>query len=108
MQLKQIYLFELMEKAKKNVAYNFKKSKVSLIIEKPKENKIISIFSQYLLMALQNILLNAAKHSYENEWVLFKSNITEHEIFFTILDYGSGISKKALPHIFEPFFKKKI
>ena len=57
--------------------------------------------------ALTNILKNSIEHSYENNKVLIESSENNAYIKITIKDFGSGIAKEDINHIFERFYKGK-
>jgi signal transduction histidine kinase len=60
----------------------------------------------YLAIALKNILLNAVKHSRGNTEVILNIFRKGKAIVFVIKDFGEGISKKDLPHIFQYFYRE--
>lgn len=55
--------------------------------------------------AITNILKNCVEHSKDNQKVII--NYSQNSIYtkLEIKDFGDGISKKDLPHIFERFYK---
>lgn len=55
--------------------------------------------------AITNILKNCVEHSKDNQKVII--NYSQNNIYtkLEIKDFGDGISKKDLPHIFERFYK---
>ena len=55
--------------------------------------------------ALTNILKNSIEHSYENNKVLIESSENNAYVKITIKDFGSGIAKEDINHIFERFYK---
>ncbi len=52
-----------------------------------------------------NIIENAVKYNRESQRVEVVGNVKNQSAVFTIKDFGAGINKKDLPHIFEPFYR---
>ena len=69
-----------------------------------KDLKIVGDFN-WLGEAILNIIKNACEHSKENG--IIEISVSENPMYAEILitDYGEGISKKDLKHIFERFYK---
>jgi signal transduction histidine kinase len=67
--------------------------------------KAIKCSKGYVFIALKNILLNAAKHSFSGTTVRFELVASGKNALFSIIDQGEGIPKEALPNIFDPFFR---
>lgn len=58
-----------------------------------------------LSRALQNLIVNAAKYSDAEKYVKISARNGDKSVKITVEDKGLGISKKDLPHIFEPFYR---
>lgn len=62
---------------------------------------------KWQIEALTNILKNSIEHSYENNKVLIESSENNAYVKITIKDFGAGIAKEDINHIFERFYKGK-
>ena len=72
-----------------------------------KEDIKINCDYMWEVEAISNIIKNSIEHSYENNKI---DILVEKKNTYTtviIKDYGSGISKSDLPHIFERFYQSK-
>ena len=72
-----------------------------------KEDIKINCDYMWEVEAISNIIKNSIEHSYENNKIdiLVEKKNTYTSVI--IKDYGSGISKTDLPHIFERFYQSK-
>jgi len=61
--------------------------------------------SKWQIEAITNILKNSIDHSKDNQKVII--NVENNNVYSTveIKDFGDGISKKDISHIFERFYK---
>ena len=57
--------------------------------------------------AITNILKNSIEHSYENSKVKIRVRENNSYVKIEIKDYGTGIDKEDIGHIFERFYKGK-
>lgn len=62
---------------------------------------------KWQIEALTNILKNSIEHSYENNKVLIESSENNAYVKIIIKDFGTGIAKEDINHIFERFYKGK-
>ena len=76
-------------------------------IETNLSDSFITCDYKWQIEALTNILKNSIEHSYENNKVLIKSSENNAYVKITIKDFGSGIAKEDINHIFERFYKGK-
>jgi signal transduction histidine kinase len=58
-----------------------------------------------LLQVLSNLVANAAKVTAEGGHVVLRVEDRQHEILFTVLDDGPGISKDDATHLFERYWR---
>lgn len=72
-----------------------------------KENSKIICDDKWQIEALTNIIKNAIEHSKNNSNIII--NIKNNNVYSTIevIDFGEGIAKKDIKHIFERFYKCK-
>ena len=76
-------------------------------IETNLSDSFINCDYKWQIEALTNILKNSVEHSYENNKVLIESNENNAYVKITIKDFGTGIAKEDINHIFERFYKGK-
>lgn len=76
-------------------------------IETNLSDSLITCDYKWQIEALTNILKNSIEHSYENNKVLIESSENNAYVKITIKDFGSGIAKEDINHIFERFYKGK-
>lgn len=72
-----------------------------------KSNSKIYCDLKWQVEAVTNILKNCVEHSKNNGKIII--NYEENQVYskIEIIDYGAGIEKEELPHIFERFYKGK-
>ena len=70
-----------------------------------KNDSKIMCDSKWQIEAITNILKNSIDHSKDNQKVII--NVEDNNVYSTveIKDFGDGISKKDISHIFERFYK---
>lgn len=76
-------------------------------IETNLSDSFITCDYKWQIESLTNILKNSVEHSYENNKVLIESSENNAYVKITIKDFGSGIAKEDINHIFERFYKGK-
>lgn len=76
-------------------------------IETNLSDSLITCDYKWQIEALTNILKNSIEHSYENNKVLIESSENNAYVKITIKDFGTGIAKEDINHIFERFYKGK-
>jgi PAS domain S-box-containing protein len=67
------------------------------------DSAVISADRQYLRMALENIIDNASKYTYENGTVSVTTVVEDHDFIVSIADTGVGISPDEIATLFEKF-----
>lgn len=101
---KEYNLKNIVEESIKNVSTLCDLRNINIELNIKKNSKIICD-SKWQVEAITNILKNAIDHSKDNSRIII--NVENNNVYSTIeiKDFGDGISKKDLSHIFERFYK---
>ena len=71
------------------------------------ENAKVECDAKWQIEAITNIIKNAIEHSKDNSSIII--NIDDNRVYskIEVIDFGDGISKRDIKHIFERFYKGK-
>ncbi|WP_338257367.1 PAS domain-containing sensor histidine kinase [Dictyobacter halimunensis] len=61
---------------------------------------------EHIGQVLTNLLTNAVKYSPDATKVIVTISHTQHEVMLCVQDFGIGIARDRLPHVFERFFRE--
>ena len=103
---KEVTIKEIIDESIKNVEIISELHNIDINVS---GNKIDTITCdlKWQVEALTNILKNGIEHSKENSKIDIKYEQNKIYSKIEITDYGTGIDKKDLPHIFDRFYKSK-
>jgi len=101
---KEYTLENIVQESIKNVSTLCDLRNINIELNVKEDSKIICDY-KWQVEAITNILKNSIDHSKDNKKIIV--NINNNNVYSTIeiKDYGDGISKKDISHIFERFYK---
>ncbi|MDY4997107.1 MAG: HAMP domain-containing sensor histidine kinase [Bacilli bacterium] len=101
---KEYNLKNIVNESIKNVSTLCDLRNINIELNIKNDSKIICD-SKWQVEAITNILKNSIDHSKDNQKVII--NVENNNVYSTveIIDFGDGISKKDISHIFERFYK---
>ena len=101
---KEYNLKNIVDESIKNVSTLCDLRNINFELNIKNDSKIICD-SKWQIEAITNILKNSIDHSKDNQKVII--NVENNNVYSTveIKDFGDGISKKDISHIFERFYK---
>lgn len=90
------------EVSKINASYSVKLEFEDL----PEEEEALLVFGNATLLftAINNIVINACKYSF-NHQALVKLSVTKQQTIITVVDNGLGIPEEEIGNIFQPFYR---
>jgi signal transduction histidine kinase len=102
--LEKLNLTNIVNETLKEMDYflEINKMDVHLNIEK---NLYANVYAEGIKQALSNLISNAIKYSSSNKKLNIHLYKTVSEIFIEVEDFGIGIPKDKLEHIFEKFYR---
>ena len=102
--IEEIYIDKLIEKVVHNLLPLCDLKNVKIEVVGDKNAKMYGDF-MWQKEAILNILKDSIEHSFENSSVIVNFEENAFYSLITIEDFGDGISKEDLPHIFDRFYK---
>ena len=102
----KVFINSMLEEVKDNLAILCDLKNINIIIKGNKNEKLFCDYN-WQVEALTNIVKNCVEHSSENSIIEISYNTNDLFTKIIIKDYGVGIDKEDLKHIFERFYKGK-
>jgi len=66
----------------------------------------LNVNFELMYSAIENIVRNSLRYTAENSEVKITMTRDNGQIQIRVRDFGPGVSKEALPHLFEPFYRE--
>ena len=80
-------------------------NKCKIVSEFPEDEFMGYLDEKYLRDVLVNLLSNSVKYSFDQSEIIFKIELLDSDVVFTVEDKGIGISESEKESLFVPFFR---
>ncbi len=108
LEFKVSHMHKLLNETYQLMEHQMKISNIAFTEEYTAGNDLVRCSDNQIKQAVIAMLLNASEAVFENGEILIRtSNPDQANILLEIIDNGSGITARDLPHVFEPFFSAK-
>jgi signal transduction histidine kinase len=94
---------KLVGEVAQEVSDTAKERKHKIRVYLPKHQVIAEADEHCLRMAIENIIMNALKYSYNSTVVAIKVSNHRHEVLIAVKDKGVGVATKDIPLLFQRF-----
>ena len=101
LQLEPINILDLLM----DTCRNYQDQKPGVVLRCSSEDLIANVDPTRVTTVFNNLLSNATRHSNAKDPIEVTCAREQGKILVKVQDYGSGIPKEDLPHIFEPFYR---
>jgi len=81
------------------------KQNQNIIYQHTGTNSIIKLDQNLLKNCIINLVANAIKYSGENTFIVFNTDVSDHQCVVTVKDNGIGIPQSDQKHLFGAFFR---
>ncbi len=98
---------QIIDKSITLIKHHLEINNISLIKEFPVETIEINCNAQKIQQAMMSLFINSIEAMPNGGKIIVKLSREKEQAVIRIIDEGTGISEKDLPHIFEPFYSTK-
>ncbi len=100
-------LTTIIDKSITLINHHLEIQKISLQKKYPEGGVMINCNAQKIQQALMSLFINSIEAMPHEGTITVKLSIEDGQAIIRVIDEGTGISAKDLPHIFEPFYSTK-
>jgi len=97
----------ILDKSVTLINHHLEINKIELIKDYPENDIYIKCNPQKIQQAVMSLLINAIEAMPQGGMIIAKLTHEGNSCIIRIVDEGTGIGEKDLPHIFEPFYSTK-
>lgn len=98
---------KIIDKSVTLINHHLEMNDISLIKDYPPDKIEINCNAQKIQQALMSLFINSIEAMPHGGKIMVKLNWDKEHAVIRVIDEGTGISEKDLPHIFEPFYSTK-
>jgi signal transduction histidine kinase len=103
-----ININELLQRIAERFHVQAEDHKINLVVEAPEDLPMVEVDTDRISMVIRNLLNNALRYTPSGGQVTLKACIddsTANQVRIEVIDTGSGIDPKDLPHVFDRFYR---
>ena len=104
--LSDVDLCEIVTKALQSMKYQLQQRKFKVRIKVPRQALMIRADRDAVSQAIVNLVANSIKYSAKKKIIVVEVGKKGRTVLCRVTDSGIGISKEAIPHLFEKFYRE--